>query len=210
MTAMYGEKPEKIVALRTQATQSPATMRYEDYHKVVEDRANQFADSDYRSLLEALQASPGKRLQLQIAEDWCARHPNSIMAVDTLISLLDREGDSEKVKSLIESRFVKVNFDVTLVAGLSPQPQVYVTGNAAALGSWSPTGTLLTRSEDGHYRGEVYLPRGDLEFKVTRGDWDTAEVASDGKKLSNRRRRIVRPTTIAITVEAWSSGSRPK
>lgn len=84
--------------------------------------------------------------------------------------------------------------------------QLYVAGSLAAVGNWKPDGLALARQPDGTYTADVTLGAGEtLEFKITRGSWETVEKNADG---SERENRILDAETqrVELTVERWASG----
>jgi predicted alpha/beta superfamily hydrolase len=77
---------------------------------------------------------------------------------------------------------------------------------AASFNSWNP-GTKdfkMVYKPTGVAYVETYLPKGDYEYKVTRGSWDKVECGSDGHQIENRRVTITSDTVIAITINGWS------
>src|SRR6185503_20928088 len=75
-----------------------------------------------------------------------------------------------------EAAKVKVEFKVKVPEGTPADAKVYIAGNSKEFGGeeWKANGLELKKGEDGQYSATVEVPKGtDLEFKVTRGDWDT-------------------------------------
>ena len=59
--------------------------------------------------------------------------------------------------------------------------QVFVTGNHDLIGNWDPDGFPLTRTDDNVWSGSAVFPAGQtIEYKITRGSWDTEEALEDG------------------------------
>ncbi len=82
--------------------------------------------------------------------------------------------------------------------------QVFIAGNAGALGSWDPAGFALTRSEDLVWLGDVMVPSDTIiEYKVTRGSWDTEEVRQDGSVPDNHVIMADKDTIEEHTVHHW-------
>jgi hypothetical protein len=64
---------------------------------------------------------------------------------------------------------------------------VYVTGSDPALGPWNPGALPLAPTPGGLFAATLLLPPGaHLEYKYTRGGWETVEKAPDGAELANR------------------------
>lgn len=208
MKAMYGEQHEVLVRLLDRASTAPGQFEYEDYSQVIADRSIRFGEAEYRSLLKLLSKAERTELVAQIAEDWMQREPNSIVAFDELVAATERLGQNGKAVRWTEDRLVAVVLDVVVPDNTDPKATIYLAGNASAVGSWNPAGVLLKRGDDGHYRGQLSIPRGQLEFKITQGTWDTAEAREDGRIASNRRRLIKQPVTISVQVAGWTKPAK--
>lgn len=206
MTAMYGEKHEKVTQLLQQAKESPAEVRWETYESVVSDRAIRFGEGDYRALLEGLKDRPD--FAARVLDDWLARQPDSIAAYDLQVTQLRATGQSDAATALEQARSVDVFLEVTIPDDATIRT-IYATGNAAALGAWDPAAIPLSRESDGRFRARFKAPRGELEFKLTRGSWDTVEQRADGRSISNRRRRLTQPTTVMVQVAGWKDSTAP-
>ena len=86
--------------------------------------------------------------------------------------------------------------------------QVFLTGASDELGRWNPSAVPMTRTEDN--RGEVILSLrtgAPLEFKVTRGTWNSEEVDIQGRVPANRRLVPVDQGKMEIRVEGWKDGT---
>ncbi len=208
MNVMYGENHEWIVALMDKVKTSPSMVQYEDYTKIVSDGSIRFGEKEYRSLLEQLLKHQRIELAAQIATDWVRRDAGSIEAFDQLLKVIQLDNQHERASALITDRMVDVEIDVTVPAGQSEDANLYLAGNASSVGDWKPNGVPLTRSEDGHYRAKVKLPKGRFEFKITQGDSELVEARNDGRGISNRRRLVTQPTTIQAEVAAWKSTTK--
>ncbi len=99
---------------------------------------------------------------------------------------------------------VRLVFLVTIPPGTPADAGVWLAGDAAVLGGWSPAGLRCTPFGDGRFTAVASVPRGTtLEFKVTRGSWETVEKGAGGEELANRRWSAVRSDTVRVTVAAW-------
>ena len=66
--------------------------------------------------------------------------------------------------------------------------QVFLTGGADELGRWRPDAVPMTRTDDNRWEAVLSLRGADpLEYKITRGTWETEEVDAEGRIPSNRR-----------------------
>ena len=78
-----------------------------------------------------------------------------------------------------ESR--QVTFEVVTKTPLPVGEQVFVTGNQDSLGNWAPDGLPLSRTDDNVWAASAIVPAGQtVEYKITRGTWDTEEALDDG------------------------------
>jgi len=94
------------------------------------------------------------------------------------------------------------------VTGVPPShtgDPIYITGN---FNSWSPAEEHLILNEraDGSYGISVLLedvPSDRLEFKFTRGSWQTSECTAGGRLVGPRLAKLDRDTTITCQIEGW-------
>ena len=79
----------------------------------------------------------------------------------------------------------RLTFEVTIPADPTRQ-RVVIVGTDPMLGNWqAERGLPLDRGDDGKFRGAADLPGGLVEFKITRGSWDTEETHLDGTVALN-------------------------
>lgn len=85
---------------------------------------------------------------------------------------------------------------------------LYLAGSNSALGNWKANGLKLRRNSDGTFSADVPLKVGEtLEYKITRGSWDTVEKNADGSERANRTLAVDANTPrVEITVARWSAG----
>ncbi len=88
---------------------------------------------------------------------------------------------------------------------------IYLAGSLDAVGSWKADGLPLKRGDDGRFHGSVRLPKGAvLEYKITRGSWETVERDKAGGEIANRSLTVMENAKVEITVQAWAAAtSRP-
>ena len=98
----------------------------------------------------------------------------------------------------------RVTFIVEAPATTPPEATLFISGNAGALGSWSGAGLKLAAVGAHGYLGTVDLPVGSaIEFKVTRGSWDTVEKTATGGEIDNRRWTVVGEDTVRVAIANW-------
>lgn len=100
-----------------------------------------------------------------------------------------------------------IEFFVSVPAGTPTDATLYIAGNLDAVGQWRAKGAPLARRDDGRYYAKLTLPRGALmEYKITRGAWETVEKTAQGAEIANRQLLVKGDTKVDIKVEAWASG----
>lgn len=99
-----------------------------------------------------------------------------------------------------------ITFVVTVPAGLPESATLDVKGNQPELGDWAASkGLALARQADGTYAASARFAEGTaLEFKVTRGSWQTVMVGPNGEWLEDLRHTVAGDATVAITVVRWA------
>jgi len=112
-----------------------------------------------------------------------------------------------------KSRFVK--FEISTTTPLPVGEQVFVCGSHEELGLWKPDGLPLTRVSDDLWAGSALCaPSEPLEFKITRGSWETEETEADGVVPANQRLEPGAADGVVLhTVARWKdrfAGPAPK
>ena len=103
-----------------------------------------------------------------------------------------------------EKEVVKVDFYVTVPADTAPDATIYLAGNLTELGGWRADGVALNRLDTGEYHAQLELPRGrTLEYKFTKGSWETVEKGTTGEELHNRTMELDGDKTQRVQVAAW-------
>jgi predicted alpha/beta superfamily hydrolase len=99
---------------------------------------------------------------------------------------------------------VPVTFVVDAPPSTPAGSVLWISGNLPSLGSWNGAGLRLEPLGGGRHAATVTLEQGgDVEFKVTRGGWETVEKAAAGGEMANRRFRAVADDTVRVRVAAW-------
>jgi hypothetical protein len=98
---------------------------------------------------------------------------------------------------------------VTLVVTGLPEgtPKDAVLSIGANVNGWNPAapGFAFERRGENAPRLVIEVPAGTLlEYKVTRGSWDTVEKAPDGSDRGNRTLDVVCEATVEISVARWA------
>jgi len=98
---------------------------------------------------------------------------------------------------------------VTLVVTGLPEgtPGEALLSIGANVNGWNPAapGFTFDRPKARAPRLVIDVPAGTLlEYKVTRGSWDTVEKAADGSDRANRTLDVVCEATVEIVVARWA------
>lgn len=90
------------------------------------------------------------------------------------------------------------------------QDRLYIAGDHPRLGQWRADGLPLTPLGGGEHHGQIDLPRTQMiEYKITRGTWETVERSLSGASIANRRLTADSGTLQLITVERWADHENP-
>jgi len=82
---------------------------------------------------------------------------------------------------------------------------VFITGGREELGHWRADGFPLARVRDCLWSGTVTLSDADpVEYKVTRGTWDTERLDKDGARAANLSIPAGAQGLIEIQADAWA------
>ena len=105
---------------------------------------------------------------------------------------------------------VPVEFFVSVPKDTDGKATLYIAGNLEAVGNWKTDVLALKRLDDGRYYAKVRLPDGaKLEYKITRGSWETVEKGKDGSEIANRQLTVAPGMKVEIDVQAWATQPQP-
>lgn len=99
------------------------------------------------------------------------------------------------------------NLVVSVPATTPDNAQICITGNHDLLGNWDGKGATLKEIGPNLFLFSADLPIGsELEYKFTRGNFDSVEKTVQGREIPNRKIRISAgaPLNQRLNVEAWS------
>ena len=121
---------------------------------------------------------------------------------------LGKDGNTEAEKVIL--RYVEQEYPVRkvtihiLTEAMPNSETLYITGNHAELGDWDPKKVELKRFDAKSWGGTYQILSGaELEFKITRGSWETQAADSTGLELANFEEYINRDTVITKVIERW-------
>jgi hypothetical protein len=95
-----------------------------------------------------------------------------------------------------------IRFEIVKLPGNTPPGEnIYITGS---FNDWDPADYRYRLRPMSNGNLEVVVPRSrSMEFKFTRGNWDTQEVDQYGRKIKNRYLRYEGEDRIEIRIENW-------
>ena len=97
---------------------------------------------------------------------------------------------------------VRVTFLVEVPAN-TPSP-VCITGNHPKLKNWDPRGCALKNVGAGRYQISFLFPKGTyLQYKFTRGDWNTVEKDEEFHDRTNRSLLASQGRVLNLKIENW-------
>jgi predicted alpha/beta superfamily hydrolase len=106
--------------------------------------------------------------------------------------------------SIANAQDIHVTISVVVHASSLRGGGVFVTGNAVVLGSWDASRIALEQQHDSVWaRSFTLTGASDLEFKITRGSWNTEAIYERGVVPPNTKAHIVRDTLIVLRPLSW-------
>lgn len=123
----------------------------------------------------------------------------------TILALLALAACKRGDSSELAPTSVPVQFVVTVPASTPPDAEVWISGDAEALGTWNGRGLQLTKLPDGSFAGQAnFAPGQMLLWKVTRGSWDTVEKGPVGEEVDNHAYTVLAHDNVTqATVATW-------
>ncbi|OGU73108.1 MAG: hypothetical protein A3G43_04035 [Ignavibacteria bacterium RIFCSPLOWO2_12_FULL_56_21] len=99
---------------------------------------------------------------------------------------------------------VRITLRVVPPKSTPPGDTLYVAGSVVELGMWSPNGLALNPGADGVWSVTRAFPSSmPVEFKITRGTWETEAIYEAGQIPGNTRMMPVHDTTVTLTPVTW-------
>jgi len=87
---------------------------------------------------------------------------------------------------------------------LEDNAKVYVAGNLDLLGNWQPDQVMLNNVGNKTWKREFKIPKGfRMEYKFTKGSWDTEALGSDSSIPQNSVLVANNDTVVVVTIMNW-------
>jgi hypothetical protein len=98
----------------------------------------------------------------------------------------------------------KITFSVVVPASTPKDSKIYIAGNHPLLGDWDPGEVALQKSNDSVWSVQFALPVDyNLEYKITRGDWNTQAIYNHGIIPGNSSLTVHSDTELVIRPKSW-------
>lgn len=105
------------------------------------------------------------------------------------------------------SMFAQERKDITFKVFANNVPDgatIYITGNLLELGSWQPDKVSLINTSGNLWEKSFFIPLGqNVEFKITRGSWNTESIDEKGDIPGNSKLLVKDDTIIEIIINHW-------
>jgi predicted alpha/beta superfamily hydrolase len=86
---------------------------------------------------------------------------------------------------------------------LSSGEKVFIAGNQPSLGNWNASAVPLRKTEDGWTSTFTFATGTNLEYKFTKGSWDTEALTEHARVPGNHHFTLLRDTLIEYTIPFW-------
>lgn len=88
--------------------------------------------------------------------------------------------------------------------GVLEGESVYITGNIAEIGNWNPSKKPLHAEGNGNFSLKFFVNAGtELQFKFTKGSWETEAIYEKGKVPPNWKVLVVSDTILNYSIQEW-------
>ncbi len=104
---------------------------------------------------------------------------------------------------LISSTLAQVSVIISSIPNNTPDDDIlYIVGN---FNDWNPADSsyILEKQSDNTYKVELPVGSGELQYKFTRGSWDSVEGDVNGQEIPNRRFTYGNNETITVQILTW-------
>lgn len=97
----------------------------------------------------------------------------------------------------------KIEFKI-IAKNLPEDHEVYITGNNVQLGNWTPDAIKMEKLNDSTFIKTFYFPvNTHLEFKFTKGSWETEALREDEKAFKNFSLKVAGDSILTFKIPKW-------
>lgn len=98
----------------------------------------------------------------------------------------------------------EVNLKISVISHIAKDDSIFISGNGIKLGNWNPSKINLNRTNDSTFSREFKFEKGSsIEFKFTRGSWNSEAVNENGIVPSNNIVMAFNDTSIVYEINYW-------
>jgi predicted alpha/beta superfamily hydrolase len=103
--------------------------------------------------------------------------------------------------------FTQIKVNITVVSsGLKPDEKIYIAGNQPEFGNWNPGSIALNKINDSTWTDLFLFEKNTvLEFKFTKGTWDTEALNKNESIPSNITLNVINDTSLLFNINKWKS-----
>lgn len=97
---------------------------------------------------------------------------------------------------------LKVIFKLNSFPAKDSADKIYLVGS---FNNWMPNDSRYAfQNVKGKKQLELSLPKGNYEYKFTRGSWDKGETTNKGEQVENRKLNLTSDTAIDVVIRGWN------
>ena len=123
-----------------------------------------------------------------------------LILLGALVAVLNAEGPATR----------RVTFRIVPAEQPAANERIFIAGNVLALGQWKADGFALSADSNGTWTGTVDLPADQtVEFKVTKGSWETERSLADGSIPPNEMLPPGGDTEVEVRAAGWKKSGPP-
>ncbi len=87
---------------------------------------------------------------------------------------------------------------------LQKNDSIYIAGNLKEIGNWKPSEVKLNKLTDSTWQRNFNIEKGEiLEFKFTKGSWQTEALDDEGNLPGNHILKVKNDTTLTFKISKW-------
>jgi predicted alpha/beta superfamily hydrolase len=108
------------------------------------------------------------------------------------------------ISATLIAQIDQVNVTIKVLSeNLDQSDQIYITGNSEQFGNWHPNLIALEKTENHWWKIFTFSKDELLEFKFTKGSWNTQALNKNGDIPGNHSLKVINDTTLIYIVNSW-------